>query len=304
MAISERCVTEHQGVADRNVLAVSCTTTLVFHIAISFADPLLAAHALDPEAWLEGIPYASGETGEEEKAQSASPEVVKPDDKQESALEMLLLRDVHGAQDPSSPFSRHPYVRLPQMGKDLFIRPINMNNVFVAYHKKAHPYIFLQKLRKWFARPVLGQDDVNNLLRDLEGLIGAAWRDAEKRPRRLRPVYAAETLGKHLLEFDAIVCGIELLGGSMRLPLWWNRFVAAFDHRPSALLPQKTPRLGGFYRRLTRRLLDALEIYKRGKRPPLCEIIDLKTIIFSEGDAPARFRDPKWDPWREDAKGP
>ncbi|CDJ32516.1 uncharacterized protein EMH_0045120 [Eimeria mitis] len=197
-------------------------------------DPLPAAHALDPEAWLEEIPDASGKTEDEEKAQPASSEAVKADDKQS----------------------------------------------------------------------VLSQEEVNSLVMELEKLIGMSWRQAELSKPKRRPVYAAETLGRHLLAFDAIVCGIQLLGDKMQLPLWWNQYVAAFDHSPSHLLPYGSPKPEGIYRMMIRRLLGALEIYKRGKRPPLPEVIALKTMLFAHKDAPGRLKDHKWDPWREDAKGP
>ncbi|CDJ61718.1 hypothetical protein EMWEY_00011850 [Eimeria maxima] len=281
------------------------TQKAIAHTAPPIASPtrhahLDAAQALDPEAWLDSIPEIISKAQEQEVVHLALPTAGETDSRESSTsvVAMQTLRD--SVHVPDEEIRNHPYVRLPVLAEDVVVRRINVTELFTPFRSRLPPHIFLLRLRRLFAQRVLRQKDVNMLVAATEGLIGAAWYQAKKTSRLNRPVYAAETFGKYFLALDAIACTIELLGDNMQLPLWWGKFIAPFNHHPLTLPPLGN-RIGGFYRRLISRILNALDVYKTGRRPELKEIISLKKKLFCFRDAPGGFKDGIWDPWRDDA---
>ncbi|CDJ61716.1 hypothetical protein EMWEY_00011830 [Eimeria maxima] len=263
-------------------------------------------HALDPEAWLDGVPQIINDPEEQGEVQLVPSTADEPEDGESSASIAAMRPTVEagGAQDETLAIRTHPYVRFPVLANDVSIRHIDIEAIFEAHRRELRPYVFLRNLRRLFALRVLDQAGVDLLVSSTEGLIGAVWYLAQKRHPKRQPVYAAEVFGNYLLAFDALMCVIELLGDYMELPLWWEEFVAAFNHDPSSLLPPVGMRAGGLYRRLIARIVNALNVYKTGRRPALSEVIALKKMLFCPPSAPGDFKDHKWDPWREDAECP
>ncbi|CDI85519.1 hypothetical protein EPH_0057800 [Eimeria praecox] len=301
-----------QDPSDEQTPGVSSILQLPDNGAGGYAYPSFASHedgggslealeGFDPEAWLEQIPsIISGQDGGEE-AELGRPVTDPPDSVQVSTetLQMLLRPSTEETSTGISTIRSHPFVRLPMVAEGVVIRRFDMTNLRAAYRSKIHPHFFLRKLRKLFLQRVLGQEDVNKLLTSVEGLVGALWQKAQRSRRYTRPAYVTEAYGVYFLSFDAIVCAIQLLGDNMELHLWWTRFVGLFELERSSLMPPANVRSGGYQRRVVGRLLDAIEIYKRGLRPPLTEVIDLKKVLLCSPDSPRLFRDRKWDPWLE-----
>ncbi|CDJ61717.1 hypothetical protein EMWEY_00011840 [Eimeria maxima] len=260
-----------------------------------------ATHALDPEAWLDEVPqiindpdeYGGGnvlpsvvdESKGGQGGQLSTPHVTKDVPKRKNM------------QDSGSDIVNHPYVRLPVLARGVVIRPIKVENLLISYNSKLRLDCSLDQLRRLFALRELDQEAVNELVTATEGLVGAVSYHAKKSLRNNRPVYAAEATGYNFLAFDALVCAIQLLGDYMNLPLWWEGFVAIFNRDPFSKMEPLKRRTGGMYRTLIVRLLEALDIYKTGKRPSLEEVIAIKDILFCSPRAPKAFKDPKWDPW-------
>ncbi|CDJ32518.1 uncharacterized protein EMH_0045360 [Eimeria mitis] len=303
-------------------------------------DPLDIPALLDPEAWLENIPYIVGQHEEEgntqltpstavesdagqstavesDAGQSSSVEsdagqstAVESDAGQSTAVESVagqssnsLLRVLQAGDGDTTPeelrdIDNHPYVRLPVLADEVVVGQLDVKSLFDLRRGKMQSYFFLLTLRKLFAQRILGQGDVNTLITAIEGLIGASWHHAQRRRRSIRPLFTAEAFGKYLLAFDAIVCAIQLLGESMKVPLWWDRFVGAFSL--SLPPPPKNGQADAANRMLVERLRDALTIYITRRRPELREVITLKKALFCTPDAPWHFKGRRWDPWRDD----
>ncbi|CDJ32514.1 uncharacterized protein EMH_0044900 [Eimeria mitis] len=269
------------------------TRTVTSLAASSSQLPLDTAQALEPQAWLEDIPYITSGQHQHGRMPFAPPTIVEFGDLQASTS--------YGMWKLPQDIRKHPYVRLPALAKDVVVKHVDVDNLFNPMRMKEQFHPPLVKLRKLFSKDVLSQDDADAVVRAIEELVGSAWYQARKSFRR-RPVHAAETCGQHFLIFDALVSAFELLGDSMELPLWWGRFVAAFDGDPSARLPPVSDHAGGVRRRMIRRIQNALDIYKTGRRPLLQEVIALKKLLFCSSATPGSFNDKQWDPWREDGK--
>ncbi|CDJ51671.1 hypothetical protein, conserved [Eimeria brunetti] len=275
--------------------------------APSFASPaghgpLGVGNALDPGAWLDDIPDINSRADEQGKPQ------MKPFTfrvfRKHRPTSAVALRPIRSAADrPGAPsrYQMHPSVRLPVLAKGVLIRRFGVDSLFNQQWDETQLYFSLLRVRSLFAKGILYQQDVDALVAATELLVGAAWSHAHRPFRRRSPMHAAETLGHDFLALDAIVAVAQLLGDSMELPRWWDKFIAPFDRDTYSLLPPTNKRAGGLYRRMVNRLLLALETYKKAKRPPLSAVVSLKQMLFCTPEAPGRFKEAKWDPWRGDA---
>ncbi|CDI83385.1 hypothetical protein EAH_00037270 [Eimeria acervulina] len=268
---------------------------------LPFHDPLDEAGAsLDPQAWLGEIPPITSGPDYQQNTELAPSVTAEPDDEgpSTSILTQLLLRGPnHGPPD----IREHPHVRVPVLEEGVVPRSFDATNLFQSKRKKTQTYPYLLYLRQLYTQTTLNQEDVDTLVTALEGLAGAAWWQAKKTPRINRPVVAAEAFGNYMLVFDAIVSASQILGDAMNLSLWWEQFISGFIEFPP--FPPVSQRSGGIYRKLATLLADAMTVYKKGCRPPLEDVIKLKTMIFRLPDAPGDFKGRRWDPWREDAAG-
>ncbi|CDJ32517.1 uncharacterized protein EMH_0045250 [Eimeria mitis] len=269
--------------------------------------PWGAAEAIDPDGWLTSIPDIAGtqdEQHEETEDLLEPPIVIESDDEQPSTSTSAVL-EPPGAEEESDEtldIARHPYVRLPQLEDDVYIRNIDVESLFSDYRRRIQPFFYLQIVTKLMDKDVLDQQDVHMLISATEGLISTSWLQAGRPLRKSRPVFVADTFANQFLTFDAIVSVIELLGDSMQADLWWDQFIAGFTHEAPRMFPSGGKSTGGLNRRLTRRLCDALEVLKTRKRPPLADVVALKKALFCSPDAPFSFKEPKWDHWRGKGK--
>ncbi|CDI85518.1 hypothetical protein, conserved [Eimeria praecox] len=265
-------------------------------------SPLDETEAFDEDAWLEQIPdIVSGQGGGGEAP--LGPYVISDSPEgsvSTSSADISPPSDADAMQDDDFDINTHPFVRLPVLEDGVVIRHMEVKDLFKPFRGKVQPYFYLSTLRALFAKSVLDQDDVNKLVNAVEGLIGAAWHQAQRRFRKTRPLYAAEALGKNFLALDAIICAIQLLGDTMSVSTWWDEFISAFNCDPSIYLPPLVRQISVSNRRLIRRLLNVLEIYKKGERPSAEEVYEIKKKLFCSEDAPLHFKDFKWTPWRKD----
>lgn len=259
-----------------------------------------ADQALAPEAWLDNIPEIINKSQGQEEAPLA-PSAAGETDSRESADSVVAMQPPRDSRNMPDIWS-HPHVRYPVLDNDVVIRRISVDSIFISDRAKMAPHFFLLGIKKLFDLKVLDQQAVNTLMSLVEGLIGSVWHYAQRRHRSNRPVFVAEVVAVYFLAFDAIVCTIQLLGDSMDVSSWWKKFIAVFNLDASALLPSISNRVSVVNRRLVRRLVDAIHIYKTGMRPPPGDVIALKNSIFCSPVAPSVFKDRKWDPWRENTE--
>ncbi|CDJ51717.1 hypothetical protein EBH_0001620 [Eimeria brunetti] len=199
----------------------------------------------------------------------------------------------------------HPFVRLPMLEKNVFVRQVSVPKMFNPYRRKGELYLSLLRMRQLLGLRSLKQADVDALVSEVEVLVGAAWCHGMRGFRRHRPMLAAEALGAYVLAFDAAVGALQLLGPRcMQAHLWWPKFVSAFECDLAVSLRPINYQAGKVYRRMAHRLVHALDVYKQQKRPPPAEVVELKKMIVCFPDAPGDFRDARFDPFREDAKRP
>ncbi|CDI85521.1 hypothetical protein, conserved [Eimeria praecox] len=257
--------------------------------------------ALDPSTWLEAIPSIDAEIQEQGLTEPHCVDRDNLGDAQQSTPPASVER--HDGRPESehdcTDLGAHPYVRFPVLDPGVVPRHVNVSVVFASQRPNVSPFPYLHRIRKLYAQKTLNQSNADELVCLIENLVSIVWSQAQMEQRDFRPFTIASTYGMYFLTLDSLVCAMEILGDSMEVPQWWDKFVGVINTKMHFYSVQGP---AGFSRRITKRLGPALEIYKEGKRPPSMEVIALKKLLFCSRDRPNIFRKPEWIPWQNDAE--
>ncbi|CDJ43106.1 hypothetical protein, conserved [Eimeria tenella] len=216
-----------------------------------------------------------------------------------SALATEPFHDAGQVKGPSD-ITNHPFARLPVLGPNILVRKFQPEGLFSRMWTNVSMWTHYLTLHRLFAKSVLNQEDADTLIRTVEALVDATWIQMQYRTMPIRPSLAVAALGQAFLAFDYIVCTVQLLGDAMQLPLWWEKFIGAFDIYYDHRRGRKRQLRPGLNVKLAHRLLNALNIYKTGTRPGIKEVVELKRLLFCFPNSPKPFRASQCNPWRED----
>ncbi|CDJ61715.1 hypothetical protein, conserved [Eimeria maxima] len=267
--------------------------------------------ALDVASWIQTVPCTSIQAERQEADRAFSVDCGASNAGKASTTSVLT--------PPSAEVMTHPYVRLPVLEAGVVPRDIDTSRLFSSHglekprfcHALERPLFShaldkplaaeLHKMRKLFVKKTLNQEDADNLIASVETLTSIMWARAQRRHRDFRPFAIAGLYAINFLAFDSLVCAMQLLGDSLKVHLWWNNFVDAFDFRLHLkMLQDSGAGPGGFCRRLAKRLAPVLLVYKAGNRADLAEVLALKRLVFCSQDRPKYFKSPEWTPWQRD----
>ncbi|CDJ68435.1 hypothetical protein, conserved [Eimeria necatrix] len=216
-----------------------------------------------------------------------------------SALATVPFYEAGQVKGPSD-ITNHPFVRLPVLEPNIFIRRFQSESLFSRMWTNVSTWSHFLTLRRLFAKSILNQEDTDTLVRTVEGLVDVIWTQMQNRTMPIRPSLAVAALGHAFLAFDYIVCTVQLLGDAMQVPLWWGKFISAFDISYDHQRGRKRQLRPGLNAQFAHRLLNALNIYKTGTRPNVEEVVELKRLLFCFPHSPRPFRASQYNPWRED----
>ncbi|CDI82509.1 hypothetical protein EAH_00066740 [Eimeria acervulina] len=285
-------------------------------------EPVLVRHALDlepsgdsasgtalqvkPRDWIEEKEDTEhAQRGLEEcqwsLAAGCSSRIAEPSTAPSSASVHQPLRPIRktflSAKNPRN----HPYVRLPVVEAGVVPHDFDPSGIFALPPTSSSPGEHFQEMRQFFAQQTLNQQDVDILMDMTTDLANSLWFHSASGGRQLRPIYAVVKLGTIFLAMDYLVSAVELLGGHMKLDLWWEKFVRALDTDYN--LPDASDYCRDatkFHTEMANELLAALRTYKKRKRPHFLTLTELKRKLFFSPFSPPLFRDSQWDPWRQD----
>ncbi|KAL8433955.1 hypothetical protein ACSSS7_003478 [Eimeria intestinalis] len=232
-----------------------------------------------------------------------------------------LLQGLFAAPPPStsrttipgdSPVTRghpeaHPLVRLPRVRPGAVKRMLNFNVASSTPWRSTSLIRLLKKIRELLLMPELGSEEVEKLMATAEALIQAERMEAKGGDPGSRPSSILERLATVFMVYDALTCTMFILGQAHALEDEWKEFTAL--HNTYYTFPAHTHEK----RYITlgvkatiqwiRRVCAALEMYKRGSRPPAREVIVIKRMIMSTGSI-RRFMGSAGLPWRGDLEAP
>ncbi|CDI75843.1 hypothetical protein EPH_0006400 [Eimeria praecox] len=195
----------------------------------------------------------------------------------------------------------HPYVHIPALEEGVVMPTIRLSSSSFVQGNGSTLAEVLLSFRRLFMKDALNQVDVALLGAYVEELAIASAPRARATKRMARPLHGVLTIGRQFLIFDAMVSALNVLGISPASCTWWEAFIECFDTNFRYADPLDRMRNSGRVSTdLANRMLDAICIYKQGKRPAPEEIIDIKRVLFFSPYSPIRFRASIWDPWRSD----
>ncbi|KAL8426110.1 hypothetical protein Efla_000102 [Eimeria flavescens] len=204
--------------------------------------------------------------------------------------------------------AEHPFTRLPPVLPGVVGREIHSLG---RYHPGLTSSLstpdVLDVIRKIYSKPVLGQADVDDLIKAVETLLYIARiQPSPQLSSRTPIILLANTLSGYFLVYDAVVSAAVLLQTELTQYSWWKEFTGLHDTgvvlRGPTSRAQKPRPVVAFCVRLVNRLSAALDILKTGVLPGKGETRDLKLMIFCHKYSPKHFRNTRWSPWRDAEK--
>ncbi|KAL8426109.1 hypothetical protein Efla_000101 [Eimeria flavescens] len=198
--------------------------------------------------------------------------------------------------------AEHPFTRLPPVLPGVVGREIHPGG---RYHPGLTSSLstpdVLDVIREIYAKPALGQADVEDLIVAVETLLYIAR--IQQRPQlssRTPIILLANELSGYFLMYDAVVSAAVLLQTELTQYSWWEEFTGLHDtgvvlRGPTSRAQKSSPAMA-FNVRLVNRLSAALDILKTGVLPGKGEIRDLKLLIFCHKYSPKHFRNARWSP--------
>ncbi|KAL8448292.1 hypothetical protein Emed_003822 [Eimeria media] len=199
----------------------------------------------------------------------------------------------------------HPYYRVPRVdprhrGKRRFEREAASS----AAYAFANTYRQLSTMRALLAQEQLSPTQLNELARLTAEILSHIYYH-ERQPTWLeKPSNSTPILGRRYLLLDSAVAALQVLDEPVAGE-WWERIMSVIPDdsltipfHSLARLQRSSPLLVDLMIKLHR----ALRTLKAGSRLLREETISLKRSLFFSPSAPRNFRNPRWDPWREDDK--
>ncbi|KAL8440885.1 hypothetical protein Emag_007642 [Eimeria magna] len=261
---------------------------------------------LDPEAFLEQIPPLTQERGQKGR-EPLGPTVLRggAHQQQRSLLGALTqgIRPTRSSGTQQLGPEEHPFFRLPKILPRAIRRKFRLTEVYRGGFSGTSCFQMLQKMRELFLKPVLGPEDVEELLRASESLVlYTRGHVVRERLTRLTPIRIIRQLGLHFMILDSLVCARQLLGPDMVPEQWWDALAGVFSTDYVVQPYEKAKEATKHNYSLIAGLRAAVELLKTGVRPSAAEIVKLKKMLFCSPYSAARFKDSQWNCWRQDAE--
>lgn len=200
---------------------------------------------------------------------------------------------------PSQVASSHPFVHLPTVQPDVRPRPWLDFCVTGPLQLETPRAIIMKEIHDLLRKPVLDEDDVRELMLFTERLANFALHRLSKACARRKACEMVCERGLRFMALNALHSALQVIPGTP--PPWWPIIVDALVKNCETPAPKM---VSGVFRptqnKLARMLGDALMKYKSGGYPSCEEVMEIKWLLFCSPTAPAMFKRPEWNPWRED----
>lgn len=194
-------------------------------------------------------------------------------------------------------YAAHPYYRLPAAHPDVELIPLDVKRALIytgigsGIAEKLHP------IRTLLLKQQLSATEMQLLLKYGQRLISYAQKFLTKKIAAAKLSHAIEPLSRRFLVADALWCICSVLGPAMQKEKWWAQLLEKMANGLTARLQMevliaKDP----FFCKL----LAAMHLYRKGKRPSAKTVVLLKQSIFRPARSTREFKKPRWDPWRRD----
>ncbi|KAL8448491.1 hypothetical protein Emed_003671 [Eimeria media] len=244
-------------------------------------------------------PSDAGE-GPSSQLMSAASSSALPVSSQAASILSGAAAGVVPAQVPgSSPYSQHPFVRLP------ILEPGANPRQFLAYKMKE--FLFssrsmcpaLPQMRELLRKPSLNSSDAREMVICAEKLSRHMYFWLQSDTDELKPFLGAMRMGRRFMAIYHMLCASRALRQDWSAQAWWKELMDRIPHTYSVDVAS-VPSSSRFYAVLAHDLSLAIQLLKSGSTPPDHVVIDLHRRLLCLPQSPSGFRHKQWDPWRQD----
>ncbi|CDJ52141.1 hypothetical protein, conserved [Eimeria brunetti] len=211
-----------------------------------------------------------------------------------------LLHHMPNVQTPAGKdINFHPFFRIPTVVPGAVARGFKKANLAAVNSKNFDCLRSLLAVKDCLKLPVLNWEELDTLITHAELLVGYALLQMKARVERVKPTVAVERLAFALILVDSLYAASQVWGPQSRRNEWWGRVIHAL---PVYSGPKRKPRYDratGWRVQLAQSIHTALNVYRRGGRPPAPVLVSLKRDIFCTKKVP-RFRRGRWLQWSID----
>ncbi|KAL8448490.1 hypothetical protein Emed_003670 [Eimeria media] len=207
------------------------------------------------------------------------------------------------AQVPgSSPYSKHPFVRLPILEPGANPRQFLANKMRDFVFSSRFLYPALPQLRELLRKPSLNASDALAMVDCAENLARHAYFWLQSETAGLRPFIATFRLARRFMVIYHMLCASRALHQDWSNQPWWKELMDRIPHTYSfeGVIGGSVPAVSRFYVDLARDLSLAIQQLKSGSTPPDFFIIDVHRRLLCLPHSSHGFKREQLDPWRQD----
>ncbi|KAL8450648.1 hypothetical protein Emed_002399 [Eimeria media] len=259
---------------------------------------------LNPDAFLEQIPPLEEESKEEGTVPGESSVLPENEDQEQPSTSCVLAGQPSSTRSSSlqqSALERHPFYRLPDIEPSA-MRQLGLVKIYCRGFNGASFFKMVLRMRELFLLPNLGTEEAQELRGAAEALVWYLRNHPSKGAGSVTSsAQAVRYLGQYFMMLDCLLSARQLFGPEMISDESWQALTETIDTdlsfpEPFALAgPRKCHNYA-----LVSRLVPAMKLMKTGVRPSAKDVVFIKRMLLCSKYLDIHFRQPRWDPWRQD----
>ncbi|KAL8450649.1 hypothetical protein Emed_002400 [Eimeria media] len=260
---------------------------------------------LNPDAFLEQIPPLEEESKEEGTVPGEPSVLPENEDQEQPSTSCVLAGQPSSTRSSSlqqSALERHPFYRLPDIEPSAIRRRFRLVQI---YSRKFHGATFFKmvlRMRELYLLPTLGTEEVEELMCAAESLVWYLRNHPSKGAESVTSSsQAVRYLGQYFMMLDCLLSARQLFGPEMISDESWQALTETIDTDLSFPEPFTFAGQRKYHNyALVSRLVPAMELMKAGVRPSAEDVVFIKRMLLCSKHLDIHFRQPRWDPWRQD----
>lgn len=196
-------------------------------------------------------------------------------------------------QDEEAQLQNHPFYHVPWVNPNYVTREISPEIPTFRGHEP------LNAIYGIFKKKVLEESDVIVLTFETSRLLSFAVHQMDK-VLTGKPSEAVETAATMLLVLDTLFAVGTVLGPKCGAPRWWPALINTIPKNDHFCRKRFNSNLQSIeYLYLIQGILDTIDVYRAGQRPPAAALVPLKQRFIC-ANPPKKFRTIAWRAWRND----
>lgn len=194
----------------------------------------------------------------------------------------------------------HPFYRLPRGAAGAPLSSFNGNTAFSIPGEPSRLGEGLLSLRALLLKEELSEAEVKKVMSMAPSLLHFVSTWSPSQLEKLRPFDAINPVACRFLVVDALWSICSVVGPNMNQAEWWDRLMEHVAIPESLVSYPLFAGAANDWRPFLASARDALEVFRRGRRPSPEAVVALKREILCNPGFHRRFKGRLWEPWRKD----